>query len=59
MSWKGFVIIFVLYAFSFMILDPSLAVLPAWVVDNVELYALTIIIWQLGFAGAFWKVLKI
>ena len=52
-------IILMAWAFSFLIMNPSLAgtdqVLPYWLTSNNDLYRFTIIIWNIGFAVAFVK----
>lgn len=49
------IIIFMAFTLSFLILDPSLNVLPYWITSNTELYNFTIIIWMVSFAIAFVK----
>ena len=53
MGMKGLIVVFILFAFSFLVLNPSLNVMPNWIRDNAELYQLTIIIWMVSFALAF------
>lgn len=44
------IVIVMAWAFSFLILDPSLSVLPYWLTSNTELYQFTIILWNILFA---------
>ena len=53
MGWKGLIFVFVLWAFSWLVLAPDLAIMPSWLVDNAELWQLTQILWNVGFAFAF------
>jgi len=53
MGIKAMILIFVAFAFSFLVLNPTLNVLPYWITSNQDLYNLTIIIWMVSFALAF------
>ena len=55
MGFKGMIVIIILFAFSFLVMTPSLNVLPSWITGNTQLYDITIIIWLVGFALAFTK----
>ena len=51
MGLKAMIFVFALWAFSFLIMSPS--VVPAWLIDNASLWALTNIIWHIGSAIGF------
>lgn len=48
MSIKGMIGSFIVFAFSFLIIDPSLNVMPNWITTNTELMAFTYVIWFVG-----------
>jgi hypothetical protein len=52
MGMKGMIVVFVLFAFSLIILNTTL---PLWLSSNANLMTLTYILWFVAFALAFAK----
>jgi len=55
MGWKAMIAIIALWAFSLLVLNPSLSIMPSWLVDNAELWILTQVLWHVSFALGFYK----
>jgi hypothetical protein len=55
MGLKGLIVVFILFAFSFLVMNPSSNILPSWITVNTTLYDFTLILWLVGFAFAFIK----
>ena len=55
MGMKAIIGILIIWAFSFLMFDTSLSVLPYWITSNTNLHLILLIIVNVGFAFAFVK----